>query len=187
MKKFLIPCLLTAIFLLSFIRTNEQSSVAVHFSPTGRDRLLTKTILQSIEQAEHDVRIAMYQFTSYKLAEGLVSVHKTKKVSIRILVDARSFEIRGEENRALKLLMDQGIQVKKVVLKGDKKTDEESPRFHHKFCVIDQKTVLTGSYNWTALGDESNYENLVVIQSEPAAAAYVKEFERIWNDTNITR
>jgi hypothetical protein len=38
-----------------------------------------------------------------------------------------------------------------------------SPKFlHHKFCVIDNKTIINGSYNWTYFA-QSNEENILVI------------------------
>jgi len=36
---------------------------------------------------------------------------------------------------------------------------------HNKFCVIDSKTVVTGSYNWTKKA-QSNYENITIIKDE---------------------
>lgn len=36
---------------------------------------------------------------------------------------------------------------------------------HHKFCIIDQKIVITGSYNWTKQA-RNNEENITVIKDE---------------------
>lgn len=42
-----------------------------------------------------------------------------------------------------------------------------SPKLvHHKFCIIDKKIILTGSYNWTINAD-SNFENLFTITNNP--------------------
>ena len=38
-----------------------------------------------------------------------------------------------------------------------------TPKFlHHKFCVIDSKIIISGSYNWTYFA-QSNEENILVI------------------------
>ena len=37
--------------------------------------------------------------------------------------------------------------------------------------VIDGKTVLTGSFNFTKAAEENNAENLLVIQNEPKLVA----------------
>lgn len=31
---------------------------------------------------------------------------------------------------------------------------------HHKFCVIDSKVAITGSYNWTYYAETRNVENM---------------------------
>jgi phosphatidylserine/phosphatidylglycerophosphate/cardiolipin synthase-like enzyme len=59
------------------------------------------------------------------------------------------------------------------------KMPAEYGRMHHKFIVIDGKRVLTGSYNFTTAATVANYENLVLIASEPIAQAFGQEFDRI--------
>ena len=38
----------------------------------------------------------------------------------------------------------------------------DEPTMHHKFCVIDGATVITGSYNWSHKA-RSNDENITVV------------------------
>ena len=40
--------------------------------------------------------------------------------------------------------------------------EEGDQLMHHKFCVIDRSTVITGSYNWSFRAQE-NEENITVI------------------------
>jgi phosphatidylserine/phosphatidylglycerophosphate/cardiolipin synthase-like enzyme len=51
---------------------------------------------------------------------------------------------------------------------------------HHKFAILDQQSVLTGSYNWTLESENENHENLVILEEAPLVAAYAKEFEALW-------
>lgn len=51
---------------------------------------------------------------------------------------------------------------------------------HHKFFVIDNKTVITGSFNPTKAADYSNDDNLVVIRNTEIAKQYSHEFQRIY-------
>ncbi len=38
---------------------------------------------------------------------------------------------------------------------------------HHKFCVIDVKTVITGSYNWTYMASNRNKrENVIIMEDD---------------------
>ncbi len=47
---------------------------------------------------------------------------------------------------------------------------------HHKFAVIDEAVVMTGSFNWT---NNSNAENVLVMRDAGLAGAYLEEFSRI--------
>jgi phosphatidylserine/phosphatidylglycerophosphate/cardiolipin synthase-like enzyme len=50
---------------------------------------------------------------------------------------------------------------------------------HHKFCVIDVKTVITGSYNWTYMAsNRGKRENIVVIKkNSDIAEQFSDEFK----------
>lgn len=53
---------------------------------------------------------------------------------------------------------------------------------HNKFAIIDDKIVITGSYNWTASASERNDENLLIIHDEDIAKIYTDKFEDYWNN-----
>ncbi|MCC7574711.1 hypothetical protein KO361_03915 [Candidatus Woesearchaeota archaeon] len=48
---------------------------------------------------------------------------------------------------------------------------------HHKFCVINQTTIITGSYNPTE--NNQHHENLIIIESKTLAKNYEEEFEQL--------
>ncbi len=48
---------------------------------------------------------------------------------------------------------------------------------HHKFCIIDKKVVLTGSYNWTKKAATKNRENLIITEELEYVKPYLEEFE----------
>ncbi len=62
---------------------------------------------------------------------------------------------------------------------------------HHKFMVIDGRTVVTGSANWTLSGTHGDFTNpdsrgnansIVVIDSQPLAQRFQQEFSLMWGD-----
>jgi phosphatidylserine/phosphatidylglycerophosphate/cardiolipin synthase-like enzyme len=53
---------------------------------------------------------------------------------------------------------------------------------HHKFALLDNELVLTGSYNWTLASEEQNYENLLILRDPEHIKIYREEFEALWAD-----
>jgi phosphatidylserine/phosphatidylglycerophosphate/cardiolipin synthase-like enzyme len=50
---------------------------------------------------------------------------------------------------------------------------------HHKVFIVDGKTVVTGSFNFSDSADEKNDENLIIIHDEAIAQQYRAEFARV--------
>ncbi|PJF26508.1 MAG: phospholipase, partial [Phototrophicales bacterium] len=54
---------------------------------------------------------------------------------------------------------------------------------HHKVFIVDETTVITGSFNISSNATRSNDENLVIIQSPDIARLYIQEFDRLMSQT----
>jgi len=55
----------------------------------------------------------------------------------------------------------------------------------HKFAVIDNKTVITGSFNWSPSAAHTNAETLLVIRSTKLAAHFTREMNRLWRSAEL--
>ena len=55
---------------------------------------------------------------------------------------------------------------------------------HHKFAIIDNSVVLTGSFNWTVQAVNSNQENVLIIENKYIATKFLQEFENLWKQYN---
>ena len=175
-----VTALAAAIVVVCFSRaeTAQAPNATVYFSPTGEDRRIHQALDDLLGSAKREVVIAVYQFTSPELGK---LVNKTAKhVKVRVLVDED--QVQGKYSQAEQLKGD-GIEVRYVKLPG---YGAEREKFHHKFCVVDGETVATGSFNWTVLADEKNYENLLILRDPAIARQYAAEFDRIWADETIT-
>lgn len=52
---------------------------------------------------------------------------------------------------------------------------------HNKFCVVDNWTMITGSYNWTTAAETRNDENALVEENNRSlASSYTKQFNELW-------
>ena len=159
--------------------TGPEPSIDAVFAPSGEARKAHAFIERELKSARKSVEVAMFIFTSGRLAEALIDA-KRNGCAVRVLMDARSaksvpYSKHTELARA-------GVEVKLVKLGG---SGVRAPKFHHKYCLIDGATLLTGSYNWSVSGDENNHENLVRIRHRGLARAYAGEFERVWRSRKL--
>ena len=58
--------------------------------------------------------------------------------------------------------------------------DTNKYTMHHKVFIIDNETVVTGSYNPTENANENNDENMLIIHDKAVAAKYVVEFNKLF-------
>jgi len=59
--------------------------------------------------------------------------------------------------------------------------DKNKYTFHHKVFIIDEKTVITGSYNPTKNANERNDENILIIHNKEVAEKFLDEFDQQYN------
>ncbi len=149
--------------------------VRVFFSPRGG---CEEAILAQLDGARKSIHVAMYAFTSRYLAQALVRARE-RGVDVKVVLD-RSFQEESEYSKG-DYLKRKGIPVKLVTPVETKGLRVIKGLMHHKFAVIDERVVITGSYNWTATAEKVNYENLLVFVNSPGLArAYEEEFQRLW-------
>ena len=55
----------------------------------------------------------------------------------------------------------------------------------NQFAVIDNRTVITGSFNWSHSAAHQNDEVLVVIESPLLAAHFSREMDRLWRGAEL--
>jgi len=51
--------------------------------------------------------------------------------------------------------------------------------------VIDNKTVITGSFNWSPAAAHTNDETLLIIDSPKVAAHFTREMNRMWRSAEL--
>lgn len=136
-----------------------------YFSP-GDD--CENAIVSCIRNARHSVKICVFTISENVISEEIIAAKK-RGVSVTIITDNDKINDKGSD---IRWLATEGIRIK---------IDEASSHMHHKFCLIDKKTLLTGSYNWTKSAADRNQENLLVTQDPKMVKAYLSEFEKLWD------
>ena len=139
--------------------------VEVYFSP---DDGVSERIEEEIQTAQNSINVLAYSFTSDPLAEAMLKKHD-EGVAVRIVFDQSQVETNtGGEYENLRRA---GLDIKMDGING---------LMHHKVIIIDGKTVITGSYNFSASAERSNDENIIIIRSETLAQEFLLEFNKVW-------
>lgn len=141
-----------------------DNRIRVYFSPQGG---CENAILKAISQANKTVDVAMYTFTSQPLAAALAEA-ENRRIEVRVYLDKS--QKNGKYSQAANLAA-AGCEVK---------FEDSSGLMHNKFCVIDSRLLITGSYNWTKAAETKNDENLLMIPDKSLAEIFEGKFEEYW-------
>ena len=133
----------------------------VYFSPHGGASL---AVSQALDKARSIVLVQAYFFTSVPIADALVRAHK-RGVTVKVLFDKSQ---KTHEYSVVGILAKAGISTK---------IDAAHAIAHNKIMIIDEQTVITGSFNFTKAAEERNAENLLIIHSEQLADQYVQNWQ----------
>jgi phosphatidylserine/phosphatidylglycerophosphate/cardiolipin synthase-like enzyme len=126
-------------------------SLEVFHSPKGG---CTEAVVREISRARREVLVLAYSFTSKPIAQALMDA-KGRGVHVEILLD------RSNEQEAYSELSD-------FLEKGlTTLIDAHHAIAHNKVMIIDQQTLITGSFNFTHQAEAENAENLLVIKGHP--------------------
>jgi len=134
--------------------------IQVHFSPKGG---CTEAIVYALNSAKSSVRVQAYSFTSAPIAKAVVDAHR-RGVNVQVILDKSQ---RTEKYSSADFLRNSGVPTL---------IDAKHAIAHNKIMVIDGQIILTGSFNFTKAAEESNAENLLVIQDATLAAEYIKNW-----------
>lgn len=163
-----IKFILAFLFILTSTISSKASPIDVIFSPLGggRDR-----IIKELNQAKKNIFVAVYKLSNKELAEALLTAEK-RGVEVKIILDKSEAE---KKKSMFSYLKENKLAIKKYI-------PPTGGNMHHKFCIIDQRMIITGSYNWNNAAEEENNETLLFITGDSnLVEKFLKEFDRLWN------
>jgi phosphatidylserine/phosphatidylglycerophosphate/cardiolipin synthase-like enzyme len=128
-----------------------------------------KEVIKNINQAEAFINIAMYIFTDREIALPLVKAQE-RGVKVRLYLDKDQVDYQYSQSR---FLVQKGIKTR---------ISSNNYIMHHKFAIIDNRLLLTGSYNWTFSANNRNDENLMVIDDPELIEIFQNQFVNLWTN-----
>jgi phosphatidylserine/phosphatidylglycerophosphate/cardiolipin synthase-like enzyme len=134
----------------------------VCFTPGGD---CTEDIVGVIDKAKKQILVQAYSFTSAPIAKALVAAHK-QGVDVKVILDKSQ---KTQKYSSSTFLINQGIPAW---------IDYRPAIAHNKVMIIDDKTVITGSFNFTKAAQDKNAENLIILVNADIAKQYSDNWHR---------
>lgn len=128
-------------------------------------------IIQELDKARFSIQIAMAWWTNESLTNKIVEL-ANKGIQIEIIVwdDDPFFISRYPENSSIPLrIIESGVTLLSIHV-------SDKGKFHHKFCIVDEQILITGSFNWTYSAENRNEENIVIIKDAKIVESYLTQF-----------
>lgn len=130
---------------------------------------IRQQILDSLDTSREEISVAMYWFTNHhlfdKLCDKLLEGKKVELIIHNDLINNRNT----------------GLNFQKFIdLGGEFYFSNTANPMHNKFCIIDDKILINGSYDWTYFAESKSSENILVIKDEATTIiAFKNEFSKL--------
>ncbi len=135
----------------------DDGSYAPYFCPVNNDSCIS-SVSELINASERSVHCAFFDLDLKDVIHALTQ--KSGKADVRVVIDNENAD---------------GLDAYPFI-----RLDTSSQYSHNKFCIFDDKTVLTGSMNPTLNGATKNNNHFVVFESRLMGENYEAEFRELW-------
>ena len=141
----------------------DDAKIAVYFAPGDG---CTAAIAKAIDGATSSIRVLAYHLTSPRICKAIVDAQK-RGLSVEVILDHTQ---NTKKYSSADFLLHEEVSVR---------IDNAHTIAHNKVIVIDDKIVVTGSFNFTSSAETKNAENLLIIESPKLAAAYLENYAKL--------
>lgn len=128
---------------------------------------IQNVIQKELFAAKHSIKICVAWFTNDLLFQPLLL---KLDAGVEVAIITNKDEINFGENNDVDF--DEFIQRGGCIYWNER--GDKSRLLHHKFCIIDDSVVISGSYNWTN-GAEYNDEDITVYSDEPETTKHYSD------------
>ncbi len=148
---------------------DRESSIDVLFSPDGG---CARRIISEIESARKSIHVQAYIFTSDQIANALIDAAE-REIDVTLIMDSSQKKKRYSKWKKLK---QGGVNVR---------FDEDHATANNKIILVDNTTIITGSYNYSKAAESRNAENIVIIKNNRRLfARFRRNFESHWDHSD---
>lgn len=142
----------------------KKSTNAVCFTP---GTTCQQSIVNEISAAQESIKVQAYVLTDPDILAALVSA-KQRNIDVKVIIDKSQTIDHKSYKAASAYLIGNKIPVWE---------DYKPPIAHNKIIIIDDRIIMTGSYNFSENAIK-NAENMLKISDGALARVYIRNFEK---------
>lgn len=136
-----------------------------YFSPIDD---CVNVIIHYLRRARRSLKLCVFTITDDRISHQIVQCHK-EGINIKVISDnEKAFDLGSD----IQALAEAGIEVR---------IDNTPNHMHHKYAIIDDQIVITGSYNWTRSAAHHNHENILISNENAFVVRYRDSFHDLWD------
>ncbi len=124
-------------------------------------------LIDVLSTANKSINFMTFSFTHDDVGDTLIKLHKN------------GIEVKGLFEKTQASKYSELDKLEKADIEVD--IDKNPANLHHKVFIIDNLTVVTGSFNPSANADKRNDENVIIIYDPDIAEKYLEEFNNLWH------
>jgi phosphatidylserine/phosphatidylglycerophosphate/cardiolipin synthase-like enzyme len=144
--------------------TIDGTKIQILFSP--EDKAMSQ-IIPYVQAAKKSIRFMAFTYTQEQLGKAMLDAMEN---NVQVTGVFESTGSDGEFSQMTPL----------YCAKAPVRQDGNPAFLHHKVIIIDDHIIITGSLNFTDNADQSNNENVIIIDNKSIAKLYNAEFQRVW-------
>jgi phosphatidylserine/phosphatidylglycerophosphate/cardiolipin synthase-like enzyme len=152
----------------------EGSQVQIMFSPDNNPEL---RIVNEILKAQSSAYFMMFTFAkSTTIDDALITKLQGGNFDVVGVLDGGQSAHSWSPH---KTLLNAGARLRRETLPNNGK-------LHHKLMVLDDHTVIGGSFNFTGPANQYNDENLFLVRDPSVAAFFKAEVKRVFDSSTLS-
>ena len=152
-----------------FKSSSDKEKNKAYFSPGTECQ---QAIISAIENAKTSIKICVFTISDDQITAAILAAHR-RNIPIKLLTDNEK-------------LFDVGSDIRQLALaKIEIRTDNTKNHMHHKFAIIDNELLISGSYNWTRSAAMYNHENIIVSDNKELVQDFLIQFDKLWNEMAV--
>jgi phosphatidylserine/phosphatidylglycerophosphate/cardiolipin synthase-like enzyme len=146
--------------------TVNGTPIFVVFSPEDKP---VQHIVPYLQNARRNIRFMAFSYTQPDMGNAML-----ERIKSGVTVEG-VFEAVGSDSQFSEMM--------NLHCGGGKIRRDGNPGFlHHKVIIIDNRIVITGSFNFSDSANTKNNENVIIIDNADIAKRYLDEFQRVWKE-----